>query len=219
MAYHIPFSHRPSGRKDRPVYYIGFESRRPRRVRNWWGINSLILFFLTFGIMSPITLLMGLKGLRRRPRGTAFVGTALSLVGTAAIGLAVITFAGHVQEAKVRQIRSMEARRNAPLVADTLNLLAFAAEEFEGYRDDNGGQLPGQKDGNLLSIKHIDPWGQELMYEVEFDYAGLRSAGPDKEFFSADDVTRSINGKTDVVSLLPVDESLAGEELTAEAEN
>lgn len=214
MAYHIPFSHRPSGRHSRPVYYIGFDNpRRSRRKRNWWGINSIILFFLSFGILSPLTLLMGLKGLRRRPRRAAMVGTGLSLCGTAVIALIFLTVISHAREAKVRQIQRYQAIQNAPLVEQAEDLLAFAATEFEGYRDDNDGRLPEHHDGNMLSIKHLDPWGKELMYEVEGEYAGLRSAGPDTQFFTADDVTHAIEGDTEIAPLLPVEEGLAEAEL------
>ena len=211
MAYHIPFSHRPSGRQNRPVYYIGFERpRRPRKKRNWWGINSIVLFFLTFGILSPVTLLMALKGLGRKPRGSALVGTGLSLFGTAVISVVMLTVIGHAREAKVRQIQRYHAMQNAPLVEQTQDLLLFAADEFEGYREDNDGRLPEHHDGNMLSIKHVDPWGNELMYEVEGEYAGLRSAGPDSRFFTSDDVTHNIEGETGAETLLPVDEAEQG---------
>ena len=215
MAYHVPFSQRPSGRHDRPVYYIGFENpRRVRRPRNWWGINSIVLFFLTLGVMSPLSLLMALKGLGRKPRGTALVGTGLSLCGTAVIGLILMTVIGHAHDAKIRRAQRYQMLQNAPMIDQTEELLAFAADEFEGFRAENEGRLPEHDDGMMLAIKHIDPWGEKLMYEVDIDYVGLRSAGPDLEFFTADDVTRSIDGEAtaEMVPLLPVDEA------TAEAE-
>ena len=207
MAFHVPFSHRPSGQHNRPVYYIGYENpRRARRPRNWWGINSLVLFFLTFGIMSPLSLLMALKGLSKRPRGSAVVGSLLSLAGTAILGLIVVTAVGHARQAKVRQMHRYQIMQNAPMVSETEDLLVFAAEEFEGFRDDHDGKLPEHHDGNMLSIKHIDAWGKELMYEVDTQYAGLRSAGPDTEFFTADDVALAIEGETQAAGepLLPV---------------
>ena len=179
MAFHVPFSHRPSGRHNRPVYYIGFANpRRARKPRNWWGINSLVLFFLTFGIMSPLSLLMGLKGLRKRPRRTAVAGTMLSLVGTVVLGLIAVTAVGHARQAKVRQMQRYQSMQNAPMIAETQELLSFAVKEFEGYRDENDGKLPEHHDGSMLSIKHIDAWGKELMYEVDTQYACLLYTSP-----------------------------------------
>ena len=206
MAYHVPFSQRPSGRHQRPVYYIGFDSpRRFRRPRNWWGINSVILFFLSVGILSPITFLMGLRGLSKGPRGAAFVGTGLSLAGLTIMTLIALAVSAEAKEAQERYVLRQQQAVNAVQIAETQALLSFAAEEFEGYRDDNDGHLPSQEDGMQLSIKHLDGWDNELMYETRSDFAGLRSAGPDGKFFNTDDLTREISGETMEESpLLPV---------------
>ncbi len=84
MAYHVPFSQRPSGMSQRrPPIYIGFDEPRnfPRPKFNWWGFNGLFLCLVSFGLLSPITLLISLVGLRRRPRKLAVAGTFFSLVG------------------------------------------------------------------------------------------------------------------------------------------
>ena len=94
MAFHVPFSQRPSGRQH--VYqgpiYIGFDEPRlvNRKKFNWWGFNGLFLFFLSLGLLSPITLLISLVGLRRRPRKMAVAGTLFSLIGVGVMA-AVIT--------------------------------------------------------------------------------------------------------------------------------
>ena len=162
-----------------------------------------------------MSLLMAIKGLGRRPRGTALVGTALSLAGTALMGLIILAAVSDVRVAKHRQMNRNRMLQQAPMIHKAKELLAFAAEEFEGFRDEHDGRLPEHDDGMLLSIKHVDPWGEKLMYEVDVDYVGLRSAGPDKEFFTGDDVKRSIEGDAvaEMVPLLPIDEGPAEAEI------
>ena len=207
MAIHIPFSQRPSGRQhSQPPVYIGFEQpRRQRRPVNWWGVNSVLLFFLSLGALSPITLLMGLKGLRRRPRKTAIVGTLFSLVGVGIMATIVIGIVRHAEQRHHQRFLAEQHQINAVQIAETEEQLAFAASEFEEFRDDHEGLLPMDLDGNSLAIKHVDPWGESLRYEVEIDRAVLRSAGPDGNFFSDDDLTYGIEGKTSYQSLLPVE--------------
>lgn len=208
MAIHIPFSQRPSGRHTQPVY-IGFESRQRRRQRkpkNWWGFSSVLFFFLSVGILSPITLLMGLLGLRKKPRRSAAFGTVLSLGGLA-IMASLFSLAVHeMNQVEHRRERAAQQILVVEQVQECENLLTFAAEEFEDFRDENSGALPDHLDGSALAIKHVDPWENELMYEIKSDSAGLRSAGPDGEFFTSDDLDYDIDGETDYQPLLPVDD-------------
>ncbi len=90
-------------------------------------------------------------------------------------------------------------------VKDTDKILMRATLDFEDYCDHNGGELPGVIDGNMMAIEHVDAWKEMLRYEVENDYAILRSAGPDGKFDTGDDLTSKIDGKTDRKPLLPVD--------------
>ena len=215
MAMHVPFSERPSGRRLQQPVYIGFE--RPRRrckPRNWWGFSSLFVFFLSFGVLSPVTLLMGLKGLTKKPRSSAMFGTILSLIGTGVMASIVGLAVHEAKEHEFRHERRMQQRALAAQCAECNDLLAFAAEEFEGFRDDNDGALPTGLDGNALAIKHLDPWGTELMFETRIDSAALRSAGPDGEYFTNDDLAYDIDGKTDIQPLLPVDEDTDSEKGT-----
>lgn len=203
MAIHVPFSQRPSGRHQQAPVYIGFDQprRRKRRSVNWWGVNSVVFFFLSVGVLSPLTLLMALMGLRKRPRRAAILGTILSMGG-----LAVMAAIAH--NVNLEHQRRAAAQQNvivARQVIETNKQLETAAEEFEQYRDDHDGRLPLDLQGAALAIKHVDPWGEEFRYEVEPDGATLRSAGPDGEFFSDDDVTYRMDGETDYQPLLPVE--------------
>lgn len=206
MAFHVPFSQRPSGRHQAQPIYIGFEPPRRRRAKfNWWGFGGIFVFFLSLGLLSPIALLMSLLGLRRKPRKMAVVGTGLSLVGTGIIAAIIISSIHHAEQMKHNRVMARQRIQVARQVEDGNALLVYAASEFEEFRDSHEGRLPSDLDGNALALKHVDPWDQEIMYEVDTENAALRSAGPDKEFFTRDDLTYTIDGETDREPLLPIE--------------
>ncbi len=161
--------------------------------------------FLSLGILSPFGLLLSLVGLRRSPRSLAKVGTLLSLIGTLATG----TVAGTAYFAHQSEIQNHIARRSrvqiAKQVEKTEVLLATARDELDEYKESHDGLLPSEIDCNMLMLKHFDPWKKELRFEaVDSDFGYIRSAGPDGEFNSKDDVLRKINGQTEREVLLPV---------------
>ncbi len=214
MAFHVPFSQRPSGGQSTPSQpiYIGFESpRRRRREFNWWGFNGIFLFFLSLGALAPITFLISLMGLRKKPRGMAIAGTGLSLVGMAVMAAVVISAVHHAKHKEFKRHMARQNRVIAKQVEEGHAILAYAASEFEQFRDDHDGQLPADLDGNALALKHLDPWENEIMYEIDSKSAGLRSAGPDGEFFSRDDLTYRINGTTHQEVLLPIEKGEVAE--------
>ena len=136
----------------------------------------------------------------------AVAGTALSLVGTAVMAAGMISVVNHAHEMDRQRAMARYHKEVAAQCEDCQSLLAYAATEFEDYRDENGGRLPSHEDGSMLAIKNIDPWENEIMYNLDADLATLRSAGPDGDFFTRDDLTYEIDGKTDHKPLLPVDE-------------
>jgi len=199
MAFHIPFNQRRSKQQRSPVY-IGFDP--PRRKFNWWGFNGLwisLVSLLTLGFTSPVPLLISLNGLRRKkgPQKAAIAGTLLSLLGVAiASSIVALTFASH-RANQHRRLESKAARIVAKQKSETQQLIAVATDELETYRDSHGGTLPSIIDSNMLVIKHIDPWGESLRFDGHGDHAIIRSAGPDNQFESNDDVTVKLNGNTD----------------------
>ncbi len=211
MAFHVPFNQRHSAPRQGPVY-IGFDvpaQQPPRRKFNWWGFNGMWLSFvslLTVGFMSPIPLLISLVGLRRPGRKMAAVGTLTSLAG---IGMAVaFVFSGiamHNQHSHQRRQAKMD-RVIQKQVMKTKSLLATATDELSEYRDYNDGEFPEAIDANVLVIKHVDPWGESLRFDEEIGHAVIRSAGPDRNFDTRDDVTIKLKGKTERQALLPIDE-------------
>jgi hypothetical protein len=47
----------------------------------------------------------------------------------------------------------------------------------------------------MVAIKHKDGWGESLRFDVEREGALLRSAGPDREFDTGDDLMLKVEGK------------------------
>jgi len=181
MAFHIPFNQRhpkPTG----PPVYIGFE--RPKK-----------------------SLLVSVNGMRKRkgPRKAAAAGTAISLFGIALAGTIVYTVMQtshqHQQIAKTRRMAAAVAQQRS----NAKTLVASAIEELAQYRDSHDGFLPSVIDSNMLVIKHTDPWGEELRFDLKKDHGVVRSAGPDKVFETSDDITVRVVGKVEAeMSLLPL---------------
>lgn len=207
MAFHVPFSQRPSGTGIHPPVYIGFNepAARPRKKFNWWGFNGLFLFFITFGILSPVTLLISMMGLRRGPRKMALAGTLFSLIGVGVMSaIALAGFADH-KELQQRRAERQYQRSIATQVQQTEKTMMHAVVDIEDARDDSEGILPPDIDGNLIVIEHTDAWETMLRYEPEDDHSIIRSAGPDGKFDTSDDLTSRVDGEASEQPLLPVD--------------
>jgi hypothetical protein len=203
MAFHVPFNQRPSGQQPLPgPIYIGFDAPAagPRRKFNWWGFNGMWMSFaslLTAGFLSPISLLVSLKGLRRPGKKMATVGTLISLAGTAlASVIGIAAYNGH-QTFQAERLARKQATVIKAQVEDVKQTVAVAVTELQEFQADNAGQFPGDVDGNLLVIKYVDPWGESLRFDLEENAATVRSAGPDKKFYTRDDVSKEIKGKSD----------------------
>lgn len=144
-------------------------------------IVSLVGLVATCGLLCPLGLLLSLLALFKRPRGFAFAGTVIGMVGTAFIacffGLfaaAVFTRAG---TAAVEQTR-----------AETEAVLAEAEQIIDSYLIENG-ELPEDIEGNKLLVELVDGWGGSIRYDRDDERRYLvRSPGEDQEFDTADDV-------------------------------
>ena len=215
MAFHVPFNQRASARRNPQPIYIGFdiptevpvEVVRPKF--NWWGFNGMWLSFaslLSAGFLSPVPLLISLVGLRRPGKKMATVGTFTSMAGIVlATTLVLGSIVAHKQH-KERRAAAHYRQVVSEQIHDTEMMLVIAGEEITTYRDENKGKLPSDMDGNLLVIKHIDPWGQSLRFEIDKDHGIIRSAGPDGRFNNRDDVSVRIDGQpVDTAPLLPMD--------------
>lgn len=202
MPFHIPFEQR---RRNNPVY-IGFEvPQRPKRKFNWWGFWGLMMSlgsFVTAGFASPLALLVSLNGMRKTkgPRKAAAVGTVFSLLG---VTLASTIVMGLLAEHENAQHRRMQ-RQVAAQVEEAKQVFKVANKELQQYRQSNG-SLPSGVDGNMLLLKHVDPWGGELRFDTIDGKAFIRSIGPDGVSNSGDDFSLQVEGEVELASSMEVE--------------
>lgn len=218
MAYHVPFEHRNKKPGKQPPVYIGFDSPNscyvpcsranqrhyhqlhvaPRPPFNWSAFFGLMLALVspfTLFLIAPIALLFSLRGLRRAPRGMAFVATIFSLGGTAILATVIFGIVASHHEENMAHQRAYEARILKQERAETSVTLDAAAKRLETYRSDNEGQLPSGLDGNVMTISFTDAWDTELRYEPGTKQAIIRSAGPDGHFSTGDDMVTTVKGE------------------------
>ncbi|MEQ8788075.1 MAG: hypothetical protein RIC55_17335 [Pirellulaceae bacterium] len=186
---HVPFHQRP---------YLSARACPPAPVESnllgvWGFVLSLLALFLTCGILSPLALLVSLLGLLRRPRGFAMGGTVIS--GLATLGLALVVGTAWLSAASLEQRRSARqaAHENALRTEQTQSTMEIAQQAVAQFSAAHEEQLPGPIEGNKLVLEFSDGWGTELRYDRgdEDDAYALRSAGPDAEFDTRDDIVVS----------------------------
>jgi len=198
MAFHIPFNQR---NRRPPVVYIGFgRADRPRRKFNWWGFNGLWMSmgaFFTVGALSPVALMVSMRGLRQKPRKMAVAGTVLSLVGTAMFAALMIGVVSDKANRRHLAKLRLQDRIHQTQIVESEALIGEAVSELVEYREGHDGELPSWIDGNMLLLKHVDPWGNSLRFDAEEGHVVIRSAGPDKVYDTGDDVTVEVIGETD----------------------
>jgi hypothetical protein len=159
----------------------------PQPVRsNGLGIAGFIVSlvaFATCGILSPIALLLSFIALFRRPRGFAFAGFILGLVGSivplafiAIFGLAVLSAAKLGKPGFTTVMAALTATKN-------IHASALRA-----------GTLPDDIDGNAIVGAQQDGWGHPLRYRrISVQRYEIRSAGPDGIFDNGDDIPSEIS--------------------------
>lgn len=172
MAYDTFRHHPPPPVQSNPAGTLGF-------------VLSLVSIATCF-VISPVSLLVSFIGLFRRPRGLATAGTAISMVGCVVLvaGMGVIFFA--VSSAgKIRNERFQRQR-----VMRTENAAMQAGQDIEAFVRENNGKLPDGIEGNKIVLVHVDAWHRGLRYDLheEANTYEIRSAGPDGEFDTDDDV-------------------------------
>ena len=214
MAFHIPFEHRNQGTPGSPIY-IGFDAPVSHSVRqrqsqgwNWWAFfgfpMSLFALVFTFGLLSPVALLLNLIGLRKRPRKLATAGTLVSLIGTSILVFFVVGGVASQMHDHHAQQRAMARIEIQKATAATRVVLSDATAELVEFVEDNEGFLPSDIDACILMLKHEDAWGEPLRYDELQKGGVVRSAGPDCIFDNDDDLTETVEGKTFRQVLLPV---------------
>lgn len=196
MPYHVPFSQRNRQVLPGPIY-IGFDqpvSIQKRRGRfNWAAFVGFLLALvspLTMFLAAPLALLFSLFGLRRSPRKMATVATVLSLAGTGVLTLLILGTARHHHHAQ-------HVARNYKKVAATRVALEQARASIADWRDQHANHLPDLALGMEMTVAWRDAWERELYYEPVKDGCLVRSAGPDGEFRTRDDIVSRVEGLPD----------------------
>ena len=147
-------------------------------------IVSILSLFLTCGLLSPLGLLISFFGLFKAPRGMAIAGTLLGALGS--VWLATMGFA------MIATIMAAIGIGKAIVpMAETADAMNKARKVVEQYQTEKG-KLPDGIEGNKLILDIKDGWKHSLQYEGDGGPSGkfvIRSAGPDGNFNTADDMT------------------------------
>jgi hypothetical protein len=179
---HVPYEQRPY-HSARAVEQLPTESN----LLGIWGfILSLLALFLTCGVLSPLALLVSLFGLLWRPRGFAVAGTVVSGLATLVLAVAVGTWWSAAAEVRADYEKGVQTE-------ETHHAITRAHQAIAEYRNEHEGQLPGPVEGNKRVLVFSDGWQTELRYDRGDDSESytIRSAGPDKEFDTPDDIVQS----------------------------
>lgn len=192
MTYHVPFAYR---RRGCPVY-IGFDEPlvvvRPRRGFNGWGLASFLTMLLSVGVLSPLAFLMGLIGIRRSPRTLATFSTITSGAITALMALGIVAADRDHDHREARREHARWMERQEGNIHATRALILKAEDDLLEFQRNHSGQLPAEYDGMLLTVSHLDAWKNPLRYEVAGGNYFVRSAGPDEEYETDDDLKHRI---------------------------
>ena len=142
-------------------------------------IASLIGLF--FCVAAPVGLIISLMGLRQQPKGFAIAGTIIGGV-TTLFYLAIVALYGAFLAACIG------IGVAAQPMAQTMATLSDAQQTIENAKGP-GGTYPGQAEGDGLIAGKTDYWQNTLRYEPTDGGFVIRSAGADKQFNTADDLT------------------------------
>jgi hypothetical protein len=148
---------------------------------NGLGVAGFIVSLLgifSVGLLSPIALFLSFIALFRRPRGFAFAGFILGLIGTLFIAAVFTVLGGSVW---------LLVRYGKPMVV-TIQHAAVARQHIEVYAAGNGHAAPPDMLGQSLIAGDLDGWGRPLIYRrVNTLSYELRSAGSDGILNNDDD--------------------------------
>lgn len=152
---------------------------------NGLGIAGFIVSLVaipTGGILSPIALFLSFIALFRRPRGFAFAGFVLGLLGTVVLAL-WLSFFGFLGFTCFNI--------GKPMVV-TSNSIDQAQQVVMQFQINHNGAFPTEIQGNALMAGRTDGWGRELRYTPLGPGAfEIRSAGQDGVFGTQDDLEKS----------------------------
>jgi len=154
----------------------------PRPQENTLGLIGFIVSLAGFFvcIAAPVGLMLSVMGLRREPKGFAVAGT---IIGTLAMlmWLGVVAIYGAVILACIGFGAAVQPD------LQTRVALQSARHKIENVRGP-GGRIPVEAEGNGLIQGMQDYWKRQLRYEPKEGGFNIRSAGPDGQFNTSDDI-------------------------------
>ena len=109
------------------------------------------------------------------------------------------SFRGWLRTVTLNTFRTTARKKSSKVKTATASVLEGLAsfEEAESTWDIDYARM--------LVIKHTDPWGEELRFDLKKDHGVVRSAGPDMVFETPDDIVKRVMGKVQAeASLLPL---------------
>lgn len=163
----------------REVIYIGPPPENKLGRRGFW---TSLFGLATCGLLSPVGLTMSFLALSKKPRGAALAGVFLGLIGSAWVALLGAAMIGSAQGAAAMQAQRLETQTQTAMVQ---------AEGVISHHRGDTGRLPEGIEGNKLVLSFTDAWGHALRYDRDDNAFAIRSAGPDGEFDTSDDLVNS----------------------------
>jgi hypothetical protein len=148
-------------------------------------IASIIGLF--FCIAAPIGLIISLLGLRQQPKGFAIAGSIIGGI-TTLFYLAIVALYGAVIAACIGVGVAAQPMMQTAIKLDE------ARHAIENGKTD--GVYPSQAEGGRIIAGKADYWETPLRYEPTDGGYVIRSAGPDKQFNTSDDMTVDDFGST-----------------------
>jgi hypothetical protein len=166
------------------ILYILDPPKPPTNGLGIAGFTLSILGLFTFGLLSPIGLILSFFGLFKKPRGFAAAGFAMSLLGVSFIGaVTALPVIAH----RHRQVsRALEAQQQ-----QTLESIQQAVQEVEIARRTTKSTGLDGFEGNAITVRYQDAWANDLRFDERSDGFAVRSAGPDRTFDTPDDLVQA----------------------------
>lgn len=157
----------------------------------------------TFGLLGFI---LGICGLATGAVPVALVGGAASTIGIfrkrrfmAITGLMMALFNPATHEfanqfvQPDRHTRHVAAQMMEQNLSDTNTVLAQAEDRVLSFYKDHQETWPDDIQGNMLVAELADAWGSSLRFDEMPDRLLLRSAGPDREAETQDDIVLALH--------------------------
>jgi hypothetical protein len=159
----------------------------PKVEENTLGLIGFILSLagLFLCVAAPIGLILSLMGLRRDPKGFALAGTIIGGITTVFYGIIAALYGVMILAMFAACIGIGVAAQPFAQTTVTLN---DARQRIENARTAEN-TYPSEAEGDQLIAGLRDFWQTPLRYEPQGTRFAIRSAGPDKQFNTPDDMT------------------------------